>query len=260
MSKIKERMNYTLITILTTLCISTTLQPCTRYVESQYPDPMIAELVEKNIDRIMNLEESSLNITFDSKPKVEFVFPEEFLILAFAGKTGFYTPTDKTIHLASKFLTTQEFGLKDVIKYLSFGITKTRYDTLLAHELGHHYVSQESEKLDESKSFKIGEIYDSRITALKIIHEGIGEYFSSMISPIEDSFNDEEWPKTLEGFLEPHIQYKGGFHLVKPIIDKHKSKGIKYLINNPPSKFELFDLPNYQKKALEELDRIPFCI
>jgi hypothetical protein len=124
----------------------------------------------------------------------------------------------------------------------------------LWHELGHFYF----DKLAEYCKCKDESIHDPQRThpfVARIVDEGIGTYFDRAEKPKTDIFSDSMWAE-LNGEKKVGTDYRfyrGGYHLVKPIIDRYSTLGMIYLLQHPPMVKSLTELPAYQKKALEDL-------
>ena len=100
---------------------------------------------------------------------------------------------------------------------------------------------------------------------LNIIDEGLAEYVRCD-GKEADVFSDDMWSPNLlprighddRGTWDVAL-YKGGYHLVLPILRQHGRKGIEYIIRNPPkipNDGKLPDktlLPRYQQRILREL-------
>jgi hypothetical protein len=93
---------------------------------------------------------------------------------------------------------------------------------------------------------------------LKLINEGIGEYFMSN-GAAEDNFRDEEWPPTILDIRAKewrHILYDGGYHLVRLLMKAAgPEKAVDFLLTSPPYDVNLQHLPAYQSQALGALLR-----
>ncbi len=131
----------------------------------------------------------------------------------------------------------------------------------LDHELGHFYADTLSERLNKYDwpHFTNFACYDECDFTIFIFSEGIAEYFGrTMNNAKKDTFNDDQWPTSIAEYaniliIEPKRLYDGGYHFVRPIIDKHGARGIEYLVQYKPKEEDLFALPQLQKKMLEDL-------
>lgn len=204
--------------------------------------------VEQNLEELINLQEKTLGITYHQKnPLIHYSIPPD--------KTKFGTPLatydyeTNRIYLRSRYLDPPEWDLsaaKDTIN----------------HELAHYYMDKLSEEL-VNRSYPHYEdgMSLAEMLGIKLISEGAATYIERRMNEQPDTFTDEDWPKSIQGFvfhpLMPYpkneIIYNGGFHLVKPIIDHYGEKGIIYLMFNPPHEQEMLSLPLYQQRMLEEL-------
>ncbi len=130
----------------------------------------------------------------------------------------------------------------------------------LDHELGHFYTDTLSEHLNRQdwppkEGVSLGFV-TARHYVYKMFSEGIAVYFAhAMNSENQVIFSDNDWPKTINDLTinQYKIFYDGGYHFVRPIIDKHGARGIEYLVQYKPKEEDLFALPALQKRMLEEL-------
>lgn len=129
----------------------------------------------------------------------------------------------------------------------------------LYHELGHFYLYKLCKKLgldfrtkaDDKKSC-ITEWWEARNC---LINEGIATYFEKEMNKGKDVFNDSEYPKTIKeflwnnyGFLQK-LYYDGGYHLVKPILDKFGvEQGCKRIALDLPRREEMINLLEYRER------------
>lgn len=201
------------------------------------------------LEEIMNQQEKRFGISYDHKPKLEFKVPNE-LSEIFA----YYTKEDDTIHLNSESLSYDGDSIIDsYVNLLELNVMN--YRPVLEHELGHFYYDQYLEKqgITEKDILDLG----SDVIGIKLISEGIAGYFERAHSKEkwEDDFTDDEWPKDINNFevRTNRVIYSGGYHLVKPIIDKYGLEGMNYLILNPPKRKDLNNLPSYQENILHLL-------
>lgn len=129
-------------------------------------------------------------------------------------------------------------------------------EATLHHELGHSFADQCSEQLgkgnfpEEKRTTKEEDVSDC------LIGQGIAEYFERRFTKQKDDFEDTEWPTTTNEFLTDRITYGGGYHLVKPILDKAGvQRGVEYLVQHPLTSEDFRDIPAYQKRTLEALEK-----
>jgi len=199
-------------------------------------DPEVRAYVTQNIGSIISSQEKTLGIQHFGLPNLDIRG------CGFRGDREFYNPDT------------------DILKiyvpraYVHFSPATT--EDIIRHGLGHFYADKLSESLGLG-SWPPDDKEDIDYVRKNIICEGIAEYFRRKSKDEEDTFKDSQWPKTLEEFENIDFVpfYTGGYHLVKPIIDRHGKKGIKYLILNPPEIQDLKDLLGYQKRALEDLSK-----
>ena len=201
-----------------------------------------------NLDKIMKQQEDRLGISYDHIPKMKFKVPDDS-----SWVFAYYTSEDDTIHFNSESLSYEGDSFVDsYINWLELYVKD--YRIVLEHELGHFYYDQFLEKQVITKEEILNKKDD--INGIRLISEGIAEYFERTYSGEEDNFIDDEWPNdinNLEGEETIRVIYSGGYHLVKPIIDKYGLNGIHHLIINPPKMKDLPDLPSYQQKILQFL-------
>ena len=206
--------------------------------------------VDQNLEQLIQEQEETLNIAYPpTPPPLQYSLPPEKKMY---GASGLYDYENNVIYLRSSFLDPPEWDLN---------IAKET----LHHELGHYYMDTLSERLvNHNYPYYPDAMPLTEMLGIKLVSEGTASYIERrMNGEQEDTFNDDDWPKNIQGFffhpllpfLRPEIIYGGGFHLVKPIIDQHGEWGIQYLIFNPPTEQELFTLPLYQQRILEELSR-----
>jgi len=95
---------------------------------------------------------------------------------------------------------------------------------------------------------------DPRLVAMKLISEGIGEYFDRGPRRHRQYYHEEyRWPRSIQGFFrEEELYYSAGYEVVEPIIHKLGKLGIAYLIFNLPTESELKNLGVYQDRVLNE--------
>lgn len=199
----------------------------------------IERQIIENLDVIIAQQEEHMGITHFGKPELQFSLPQPLIEqnpLVTLWYAGIYE--NNTIYL-------------NLSGFYNYSEAKQTFD----HELGHFY----TEKLHESWGLGIWPVYNQdeqysdHNLCLKLIDEGIAEYFGHAVNNGADAFKDINWPISVFGFWENHVITDGGYHLVKPIIDAYKKEGIAYLISNPPTEEELFFLPLYQQQALDDL-------
>lgn len=204
---------------------------------SHYKANKTEEYLENNLVCIVRNQENVLGIDHFGFPKVKYLHLEKMLF-------GEYIPDESTI-IIDKFKLSPPSSKGESAHYV------------LNHELGHFYVHKLSEILGTDELFRIesGGYNNPNNLGKKLISEGIAEYFARSISPKKSYFKDFLYPKTYPKLKNsfPLLAYFGGFHLVKPIIDKYGKKGIEHLIQNPPVGEEMLALPKYREKVMDEL-------
>lgn len=202
----------------------------------------LREYVNEHLEEIIEEQEEALGIKhFYPRPQTRFELLDQLSTLRGVSMRVIYTPEDDTI----TFYSQEEKIDGDLVK------------ELLLHELGHFYTDKLKESLgDGNWPPKTGSC------GLRIVAEGIGEYFERKITGKSDTFQDSDWSffkNIQEGNIIPQrIVYDGGYHLVKSILDSYFSKGMIYLMENPPSNEDVKDILTYQRmvlKALEEQNK-----
>ncbi len=195
------------------------------------------------IPQIMQEQENKLGIHYEAKPRVV------------SGEMMFLRSGEYNRLLNQVILNKNDFGTD---YYIEESLLE-----MLHHELLHCYIDQ---LLERSKiEWLASDPPKTEDYCKLLVSEGIAEYARRVHkSEMDFKFPENPWPKTEEewsevlnpkkpvDFLYRHaVIYRGGYILVKPIIDKYGSKGIDYLILNPPE--DVFDLKNYQQEVIERL-------
>ena len=180
----------------------------------------------------MREQEKFLNIKYKNIPELKYLIPREL------GKNrrffcGYYN---------------QE---KNIIYYNS-EIEMCGPDETLRHEVAHSYIIKKCLENKTCKNYRESTDDEFKMVISNLMNEGIAEYFDRGLKNKKTEFTDEELPEELEDFK--FVIYDAGYHLVKPIIDEFRGKGVDYLIQNPPTPEELFNLPAYRERILEELN------
>ncbi len=219
-------------------------------------DASVKEYVETNLEKIIEMQEKEISLSYPSK-EIDIVYtidssPSEV-------NFGLYKSSEDKIYLASGLLTEEENKAKDWAKIIfTFGDTEN-IKKVLDHELGHYYCDKLSESIGngnwpptlEEKSL----FYKGELAGIRLVSEGIAEYINRTMNKGIDNYKYEDFSKIDWNLAENNefLLYDPGYHLVKPIIDKHGEEGIKALILNPPKGKDLEDLPAYRSKFLEML-------
>ncbi len=122
---------------------------------------------------------------------------------------------------------------------------------VVAHELGHlvtyEYIKQYNLPMPPERED------DPRIPNLKVVHEGIAEYFRYKATGEAFAVEDDYRYELVPGFIGEMTFYVGGFLAVEPVIEKHGKKGMLHLMKNPPTDDELEVLDRYQHRMLTDL-------
>jgi hypothetical protein len=223
------------------------------YHVMQQQNKSIEPYVKKNLAKIMKAQEKKLGIKHIDKPNLKFGIPDKENNIPGRIMTGQYKPWEDSISLRIRSTITPETNLSNILKEIvTFGEISDIKATL-DHELGHFYADKvnESMGMGDWPGFTYRTYYD--ILCTKLIAEGIATYFEKSMNDGKDEFKDSDWTGTLLDLIDPEYVYNGGYHLVKPIIDKYGRKGIEHLILTPPRISEISDLPKYQKRILDGL-------
>ncbi|HYD02870.1 MAG TPA: hypothetical protein VEC16_01080 [Alphaproteobacteria bacterium] len=207
----------------------------------------ISNYVKSDLTKIMRKQEEKLGIIHEGMPDVGYyssIFDKDVV--------GTYNSKRDFVNI--DVLKVNVSGNNDV-KYV-YSDNRQNIDELLNHELGHFYVDKLSERIygrDWPKYSNLEELDD--VIRLKLISEGIAEYFENVM--MNENLNAiPYWPKKEYLFIKEGnnpLLYKTGFHIVNPIINIYRTKGIEYLILNIPKREELDDLHGYQERILSEL-------
>ncbi len=234
--------------------------PVTRYLLCQYKDDQIQEYVEQNLESIIKNQEEKLGIHFPKRPRIEYLLPPQWRLNGADGILGLYKPEENTIYLNSGLLThlVPDFG--DIVAlFFSNGRMDDAISTV-NHELGHFYC----DSLTEAAGFGDWPLFEKgmdsgEIMGMRLVAEGIAEYIKKKaMGETEDNFKDSEWPQDPDYFYgnglgNIYLIYGGGYHLVKPVIDQYGKQGMLYLMIFHPLEKDLTNLPEYQKKILEQI-------
>lgn len=221
-------------------------------------DNGVREQIEPHLEEIMKAQEERVGIKHGGKPAI--VYKIDFN--PFVWISAQYKPKEDALYLNPHvhwFIKMQ--------KLLGFAVDPALWDakTVVEHELGHFYTDKLGEQMGNGNSLDFSHTSDSESLGLRLVTEGIGEYFGRKgKGQLEhDVFSNAEFPQDNEGWLNlmrPHnleylflCLYQGGYHLVKPILDQDVERGIRYLIVHPPTERDLNDLPVYQQRALDVL-------
>lgn len=211
------------------------------------PNKNIQPYVDSHLETVMEQQEAVLGIEYFGTPKVYFF--QDMV------RAGTYNSKNDEIGLSETTAITPEKSLPNIIRTcMAFGFTHSIKATL-DHELGHFYVDKLSESIGKGDWPSQGEY---RTVGESLVSEGIAEYFGRELNGGKDEFFDLCWPDNPEKAVwSLNLIYDGGYHLVKPIIDRYRKRGIEYLITHPPTHKDLGDLPGYQKRAMQELSLKP---
>ncbi len=218
------------------------------------PEFNAEQVLNKNLEKIISQQEKAMGLKFpDHRLKMEFCAPYHFI---FIRSPAIYDPENNNIKIINNLLL--QGGISSwVMSAFTYGLTPEGLQ-ILYHELGHFYLDKLSEDLGLGNWPK-KEDYKKNVIGIKLVSEGLATYFERKMTLEEDKFKDGEWPAELNKFwdspnhLDQDIIYYGGYHLIKPIVDKYGEWGIIYLMFRPPQADELLELPKYQNTILQEL-------
>jgi hypothetical protein len=210
------------------------------------PNPSIQPYVERNLVKAMKAQEKKLGIKHFGMPKIKYGLSEGDIK---DNNLGLYFRDKNTIELRLCSMVTPEGTVGDGIVGLFNPGDTNDVKPVLDHELGHFYADKLNESLGGGDWPDYSGKSDAEKVCLKLVSEGIAEYFERSISGEKDNFEDSEWPKKIDDFWGTRVLYSGGYHLVKPIIDAYGKEGIEYLMKNPPTVGDLKDLPKYQQRS-----------
>ncbi len=235
-----------------------------RYLLCHYKDSDIEEYVVDNLEEMISEQERVLGVQFKKKPAIEFRFPwEDRLDGTAMNALGSYNSGNNTIYLNSGLLSLPTPDDGDILAYnLTEGHVKSVVETLL-HELGHYYcdLAAEEANIGNWPNFLSG--MDQRdAIGMRLVSEGIAEYFErKMADNTCDHFSDRSWPQNIDGFfveddINKNVIYNGGFHLVKPIMEKYGSKAVLPLMILYPKGEEVLHLPEYQQVMLAVMEKL----
>ena len=215
---------------------------------------MLAErFVDKNLTQIINTQEKELDIKYLVAPKILYTnscresvasYSAEEIAIRLATDTTYFTVTgNHTINWSVGLLlgTARTVNLRNTLN----------------HELSHFYMDrlirgtsdEILRKLNPNTAGDLDELMN------RLIQEGIADYIEDrmvvekkVVGPLRDVIVDQ-------AYFSKHANdfYSVALELVKPIIDRHKSRGIEYLVLHSLDGTRLRDLSGFQKKALLEL-------
>ena len=221
------------------------------FVARHNSDADVKSYVETHLSQIIERQEKKLGIGHFGVPKVSYEYPPWVTDEDKASAApGGYGAEEDTIYIPLEMSVTPEFSLTNAIRNVAIFGNVFSVEKTLEHELGHFYADKLSECLGKERSFSDQAKHQ---IAAHIVSEGIAEYFQRALNDGQDDFKDSDWPRTPAEFLTEKVIYSGGFHIVKPIIDRYGTNGIMYLISNLPHEENLNNLQNYQSRVLQNL-------
>lgn len=200
----------------------------------------------KVASEIMKMQENYLQIKFIGSPNFSKKIDEVVVQDAIKNNMGaFFFDEGEVIQM-------MQGSNEQYLNPSTAKIPERMIKEFLAHELGHYYVDTYRE--NNYLNFSHVDLTEDEMTAHLIMEEGIAEYFRwiySKSNPVQIHFptNEEEVSE-----MKPNDVYPMGLKLVTPILDRHMSKGLEYLICNPLSTNDLHHLSEYQINAMTELE------
>ena len=223
---------------------------------------------KRTMVEMMRFQEGKFSISYSAVPHLRFAdLPKNALPELTVTIEGMYQSLEGVIYLNNFFkncsvppMPKQLEGLNGLMSFsyqdLALeGRCKWSYiRVILAHELGHAYMDQLSHRIGNGNWPPLietdGVAGKRRHLGIRLISEGVAEYFWKTLGGVGDNFSDSEWDamaRDKNGTNYPYIT-RAGFHFVKPILDKFGERGLKYLIINCPvvEKSELTQMPRIQ--------------
>ena len=217
----------------------------TRVLDSESEHKFDREWINAHLPKIMKEQEARFGIRYSGIPVIKFETPAwESSGMVYGG--SYDSPTN-TMYFPS--------GFSCYLDDMGFNACPAD-ETTVAHELGHFYTDTLSERLGKGDwpDWEPGNIVSPREVGISLISEGIAEYFKREWNSGGDLFKDSMWPtECCDKFGSYIVKYQGGYHLVKPIVDKYGTRGIEWLMFHPPQEADLLHLPEYRQRVLEVL-------
>jgi hypothetical protein len=126
----------------------------------------------------------------------------------------------------------------------------------IKHEAAHAFYCKLGEKIRGRDFFKIESDNLSKLEDIQssLVEEGVAEYmaYKGELTKPARMLTDKDFKKRIKDEDDVWI-YHLGFFLVKPILDINFEKGIEELIKNPLTKKDLYNLPKYREKRIENI-------
>lgn len=230
--------------------------PVSQYACKRVENNAVKNYAQNNLVAIILEQEKRLGIKHKNIPKLQFGLHASYAGTVVDYRTivyGSYDYKTRTINLTTGMLTLPEAHL--LKKYLAKVLTINRVvlqdvKSTLDHELAHSYVHS----IKKQKTFQDWPILSPSYSELceLLVDEGIATYFEKELNGGSPDFNENEFKEDVKNWGVRTI-YDGGYTLFKPIIDKHRERGIAKIILDPPTELDLFNLPAYRQRILEEL-------
>ena len=84
----------------------------------------------------------------------------------------------------------------------------------------------------------------------------MGRYFEWKMNAHRNVCDSIEYPiSSFEYLVNERIIYDVGYCVVKPVIDRHGTDGMLYMMQNPPSVTDVMLFPAYTNSVLVELGK-----
>gem|GEM_PF-4836584 len=226
--------------------------------------------VQKNFRSIAHEQERILRIRHIGLPRVRIGFDsiDDLILAEEAHANGAYNPYTDEVWLNYESVTYPLHGLWGRLGLYSAG--RMTADDALRHELGHYFADKRSEAMGRgswpsnviaaaaacaSPPCGLDADFTKEKLLMRLVSEGIGRWFESN-GRERDTFSYDELPAdpwTIDPIADKPVFYRAGLHLVKPILDRYRARGVDYLVTHLPRVDSLRDLPRYQQEALRVL-------
>ncbi|MEK6909638.1 MAG: hypothetical protein AABW61_01015 [Candidatus Aenigmatarchaeota archaeon] len=230
----------------------------------------IKPFLEANVVALMKEQERKLGVKFTSIPKFEFMYPLTTSERNFAAE---YDNNGDVIKISpASVLVGNESFLERILNKLTLGQERELRQSL-HHDLSHAYLEQRRRAMEKDGKHAPKIKSGSKITpvgmgsafAFKLLEEGIATYIERLMSDDDRSFNSLDAKDYLDEIARAAkitdwsnvnltYAYGPGFQLVKPIIDRYGSRGIDFLLLNPPKVNNLSNLKQYQSEVMDALE------
>lgn len=180
-------------------------------------------------------------------PKIILGRPSAFFYV------GEYDPDKVTICISTFWTYAHKDSFINWLKGFHKWSSHTR--PILSHELGHYYADQLSLRTGHGHwpQLEKKDLSDTELFGLTLVSEGMAVYFNRAINGGDDAFTDEMYPKKPD--WSGWVDYDGGYHLIKPILDRYGERGMIYIMTHPPNSHDIALLPQYRANVLAALGK-----